>query len=251
MNASSDPGSLSGERLQLEDSARALLEAFVAISSDLDTDSVLGRIVISACELTDAQYGALGVIGSDGRLAGFITHGIDDETRELIGDTPTGKGLLDVSASLTETLRLEDMTAHPLFAGFPAHHPPMHTLLRVPIRVRGTVFGQLFLTEKHNGELFDQRDELLVHSFATVAGFVIENARAYGVSERRRRWLEMFGDLTELLMPPITLADALERIAQAVRDASGARSASVVQVPEKGEPFAAAVSGEPFHLTLE
>ena len=221
MNASAGSGSNGGELVQLEDSARALLEAFAAISSDLDTDSVLRRIIDSACELTDAQYGALGVIGSDGKLAAFITEGMDE------------------------------LSQHPLSAGFPDHHPPMTTLLRVPVRVRGTVFGQLYLTEKRNGQPFDQRDELLVQSLATVAGFVIENARAYGLSERRRRWLEMFSDLNEMLMPPITLGDALERIAEAVCDASGAQSASVVQVPETGEPFAAAICGTPFDLTPE
>jgi signal transduction histidine kinase len=248
VNVSAGSGSLDGELVQLEESARSLLEAFVAISSDLDTDSVLRRIVASACELTHSKYGALGVIGSDNQLAEFIAHGIDAATEQRIGHPPVGEGLLDVSAAKGETLRLEDLSRHPLSAGFPDQHPPMRTLLRVPIRVRGTVFGQLYLSEKRAGQLYDSRDELLVHSFATVAGFVIENARAYGLSERRRRWLEMFGELNELLMPPISLDAALERIAEAVRDASGAQSASVVQVPEQGEPFAAAICGEPLTL---
>ena len=251
MNPRTSPDGPRGAVLQLEDSARALLDAFISISSDLDTDSVLGRIVASACELTEARYGALGVIGPDGQLSAFITEGVDEATRHRIGDHPTGKGLLDVTAAKTETLRLEDLSDHPLSAGFPEHHPPMATLLRVPISVRGTVFGQLYLTEKKDGQLFGQRDELLVQSLATVAGFVIENARAYGLSERRRRWLEMFGHLTELLMPPITLDDALARIAEAVREASGAQSASVVQVPDKGEPFVAALSGEEFDYSSE
>lgn len=239
------------EALQLEDSARALLDAFIAISSDLDTDSVLRRIVTSARELTGAEYGALGIIGPDGQLAGFIADGMDEDTRQRIGGPPRGKGLLDVSAAKTETLRLEALAEHPLSAGFPGQHPTMSRLLRVPISVRGTVFGQLYLTEKKGDLPFGQRDELLVQSLATVAGFVIENARAYGLSERRRRWLEMFGHLTELLMPPITLDDALARIAEAVREASDAQSASVVQVPDKGEPFLAAHSGEPFDLTSD
>ena len=248
MNASGDRGD---ELVQLEDSARALLEAIVAISSDLDTDSVLRRIVASACELTAAQYGALGVIGADGEVAGFVTQGIDEATAAKIGQPPVGRGLLNVLAAKGETLRLDELSEHPMSAGFPEHHPPMHTLLRVPIRVRGTIFGQLYLTEKAHGQPFGQRDELLVESLATVAGIVIENARAYGLSERRRRWLEMFGELNELLLPPITPTEALQRIVEAVREASGAQSASIVQVPESGEPFAAAVCGDPPELTPE
>jgi len=247
----SEGAGLGGEPVELEDSARALLEAVIAISSDLDTDSVLRRIVASAAELTGARYAALGVIGPGGELAEFIAHGMDDETQRRIGAPPAGKGLLNVTAAKTETLRLTNLSEHPLSAGFPEHHPPMSTLLRVPMRVRGTVFGQLYLSEKEDGAPFGQRDELLVHSLATVAGFVIENARAYGLSERRRRWLEMFGDLNELLMPPITLGDALARIAESVLDASGARGASVVQVPENGDPFAAAVCGEQLDLTAD
>jgi signal transduction histidine kinase len=251
VNASAGSGSHGGESVQLEDSARGLLEAFAAISSDLDTESVLRRIVVSACELTDSRYGALGVIGADGQLAGFVTHGIDEATAARIGQLPVGRGLLNVLAAGNEPLRLDDLSEHEMSVGFPEHHPPMRTLLRVAIRVRGTIFGQLYLSEKRNGQSFDQRDELLVESLATVAGLVIENARAYGLSERRRRWLEMFGQLNELLTPPITLEDALERIAEAVRVASGAESASVVQVPQNGDPFAAAISGTPFTLTAD
>lgn len=237
------------DNVHLEDSALALLDAFASISSDLDTRSVLKRLVASACELTCARYGALGVIGHDGRLSDFVVHGVDEAAADLIGDAPVGRGLLDVRLDRLENLRLEDLAAHPESVGLPPHHPGSTTLLRVPISVRGTAFGQLYLDEKCDGRPFSRYDELLVQALGSVAGFVIENARAYGVSERRRRWLELFGDLTELLMPPITLTEALERIAAAARDASAATSASVVQVPAKGIPFAAATSGEPFELT--
>jgi signal transduction histidine kinase len=237
------------DNVHLEASALALLDAFAAISSDLDTGSVLTRLVSSACELTGAQYGALGVIGHDGRLADFVTHGMDQAAVDAIGELPVGQGLLDVRLERFATMRLEDLSDHPASVGFPSQHPEMKTLLRVPVSVRGTAFGQLYLTERQDGRPFTRYDELLVQALTSVAGFVIENARAYGVSERRRRWLELFGDLTELLMPPITLTDALERIAAAARDASESRSASVVQVPAKGVPFAAATSGEPFELT--
>jgi signal transduction histidine kinase len=237
------------EHVHLEASTLTLIDAFGAISSDLDTGSVLQRLVASATQLTCSTYGALGVIGHDGRLSDFVVHGMDQATIDAIGQPPVGRGLLDVRIDRLKTLRLEDLSTHPASVGFPPHHPEMKSLLRVPISVRGTAFGQLYLTEKRDGRPFSRYDELLVQALASVAGFVIENARAYGVSERRRRWLELFGDLTELLMPPITLTEALERIAAAARDASEAKSASVVQVPAKGVPFAAATSGEPFELT--
>ena len=121
--------------------------------------------------------------------------------------------------------------------------------LRVPISVRGAEIGRLQLADKRGGRPFTRKDEQVVQALGRVAGLAIENAGARAQSERRRRWLELFGDLSELLRPPITLADALERIAAAARDASGAPFAAVVQVPEKGASFPAATSGEALDLT--
>jgi GAF domain-containing protein len=183
--------------LGLPEPARTLLEAVTAISSDLDLPSVLGRIVNAATELTGARYGALGVVGADGYLVEFVTTGIDEEQHRLIGDLPRGRGILGLLVERPEPLRLRDLTAHPHSAGFPPHHPPMTTFLGVPVPIRGTVFGNLYLTEEVGGHPFDEQDELLVEALARTPGFVIENARAYGLSERRRRWLEASAEVTE------------------------------------------------------
>ena len=182
----------------LPGAAEALLEAVVAISSDLDLHAVLTRIVESATEMTGATYGALGVIAPDGKtLVDFVTTGMDEQHRLLIGDLPRGQGILGLLIEHPEPIRLDNLSEHPSSFGFPAHHPPMTTFLGVPIKIRGTVFGNLYLTEKAGGTSFTAQDELLVRGLATAAGFVIENARAYGLSERRRQWLEATADLAE------------------------------------------------------
>ena len=158
--------------------AEALLEAVSAISSDLDLRSVLTRIVEAATKLTDARYGALGVIGADGSLVEFVTIGIDEETHRLIGDLPRGRGILGLLIHDPQGIRMAELAAHPASVGFPANHPPMDTFLGVPVRIRGTVFGNLYLTEKHGGAEFTEQDEQLVEALARAAGFVIENARA-------------------------------------------------------------------------
>ena len=136
--------------------ARLLLEAVTAISSDLDLASVLTRIVEAATALTDARYGALGVLGGDGELVEFVTTGLDDRTRALIGDLPRGRGILGVIIEHPSGLRLTDLSAHPASVGFPANHPPMTSFLGVPVRIRGTVFGNLYLTEKAGGGPFTE-----------------------------------------------------------------------------------------------
>src|SRR6478735_3688286 len=207
--------------------ARALLEAVNAISSDLDLRSVLARIVEAATQLTQARYGALGVIGSDSFLVEFVTTGLDDAERAAIGELPHGRGILGLLIHEPEPIRLDDLTQHPQSTGFPPHHPPMGSFLGVPVRIRGTVFGNLYLTEKVDGQSFTEEDQSLVESLATTAGFVIDNARAYGLSERRRQWLEASAELSEALQPPIQLETALTELARAARAMSGAAATAV------------------------
>ena len=208
--------------------AHALLDAVTAMSSDLDLRSVLVRIVEAATALTSARYGALGVVGPDGLLTEFITTGVDDETHRRIGDLPHGRGILGLLIKEPRPLRMHDLAAHPQSVGFPEHHPPMSTFLGVPVRIRGTVFGNLYLTQKADGRDFSTQDEQLVEALARAAGFVIENARAYGVSESRRQLLEATAELTEALQPPVDLDQSLRRIATTARAVSGARATAVI-----------------------
>ncbi|MCW2756774.1 MAG: dosT [Nocardioidaceae bacterium] len=219
---------------ELQGSAKALLDAVIAISSDLDLHSVLTRIIRSATELTGAAYGALGIIGDDGELSDFITTGIDPHTRDLIGELPRGRGILRLLIDEPEAIRLDDLGAHPRSFGIPPNHPTMVTFLGVPVRIRGTVFGNLYLTEKADGQPFSEPDEVLVTALASAAGFVIENARAFGLSERRRQWLEASSALVEVLQPPVDLERALQLVTTGARAIAGAEATAVVQVPDTG-----------------
>ena len=225
MASESEPAPLAPDVEGLPPASRVLLRAVMAIGSDLDLHHVLDRIVVSACELTGAQYGALGVIGDDGQLSDFLTHGIDDHLRARIGDLPRGRGILGQLIEHPVPLRLARLQEHAASYGFPEHHPPMTTFLGVPVRIRGTVFGNLYLTEKKGGEAFTEQDEVLVDALAGAAGFVIENARAYALSERQRTWLEASARLTDALQPPVAVSDALAEVAAGVRTV--ARSAAV------------------------
>ena len=207
--------------------ARSLLEAVAAISSDLDLTSVLARIVEAATTLTDARYGALGVLGPEGGFSDIVTTGIDQPTQRLIGDLPHGRGILGLIVDDPSGLRLTDLTAHPASVGFPPHHPPMASFLGMPVRIRGTVFGNLYLTEKAGGGPFTESDEQLVEELARTAGYVISNARAFALSERRRRWLEASAELTHLLHRPVDLPTALHHVVATAREASGARAVAL------------------------
>ncbi len=221
----------------------ALLDAVVAIGSDLDLHAVLDRIVRSACTLTGARYGALGVLAAGGGLGDFITFGLTDQQRAQIGDLPRGRGILGLLIAEPDPLRLPDLSAHPESVGFPPNHPPMSSFLGVPVRIRGTVFGNLYLTEKQGDDEFSPEDEVLVQALARAAGFVIENARSYEQSERQRRWLEATARLSATLQPSIDVDDARAQVAIAARSALGGDDTVGVVVLVDDELQVAAVDG--------
>ncbi|HUY25735.1 MAG TPA: GAF domain-containing protein, partial [Candidatus Saccharimonadales bacterium] len=130
-------------------SQSALLEAGVLLASELSLPVLLRRVVEIAREITQARYGALGVIGLGGGIAQFITVGMSDEERVAIGPIPTGRGILGALISDQKPLRLTRLQDDPRSVGFPPHHPPMTSFLGAPVRARGKVFGNLYLTEKN------------------------------------------------------------------------------------------------------
>jgi signal transduction histidine kinase len=161
------------QRARLE----ALDEASKAIAVHVSPRQVLQRIVEIATTIGGARYGALGIVGDDGYLADFITAGISAEERERIGHLPRGHGLLGTLIRLGQPLRVPNMWHDPRRVGFPPHHPPMTSLLGVPVRVRNVVIGDLYLTDKIGAAAFSEDDQHLIEMLAAHAGIAIENAR--------------------------------------------------------------------------
>jgi signal transduction histidine kinase len=231
--------------MNTQEQLRGLLDAVVGIAADLSLDRVLERIVRAACQLADAQYGALGVLGAgpDRRLREFVTHGLTDEQRSLIGDLPRGHGILGAIIDRPEPLRLTNLGDSTLSYGFPPNHPPMKSFLGVPIRIRDKVFGNLYLTEKQSGDGFTPEDEEIVVALAAAAGVVVENARLYEESERRQRWLEAAADVTAVLLGEASRDDALQLVADRGREVAGADLAAVMLRHEGGRLLVEVVSG--------
>jgi signal transduction histidine kinase len=213
------------------DRVRQLLEAVVGIGSGLDLETALTRIVQAAATLVDAQYGALGVLGNDRLLARFITVGVTAEQIAQIGPYPEGHGLLGELIRRPEPLRAEDLTRHPHSYGFPPNHPPMHSFLGVPIRVRTEVFGNLYMTEKAGGAPFDADDEAVLTALAAAAGVAIDNARLYEDARRRQEWLEATSELTRGLLSGIKVEDVLAGFARRVT-AFAQADLAVVALPD-------------------
>ena len=168
----------------------ALSEALRKLVIAQPIDRFFRDLVEMARQAAGARYGALGVLGADGRMAELVAAGLTPEETEQIGALPQGRGLLGHMLKVTHPVRLEDLGRHPQSAGFPPHHPPMRSFLGVRIVFQDQVIGALYLTEKQGGTAFTEEDERLVEAFAANAAVAITNARAYREAQEARRELE-------------------------------------------------------------
>ena len=221
--------------LATRDRMRSLLEAVVAISSGLDLESTLRRIVETAVELVDARYGALGVIGSGGRLAEFIPVGVTEEEISQIDHWPEGHGLLGLLIKDPHPLRLAAISEHAESSGFPAGHPAMQSFLGVPVRVRDEVFGNLYLTNKRGGGEFTEDDGAVLLALGAAAGVAVENARLYQAARRSQRWMQASAEVTTALLSGVEPGEVLARITSQARERSDADLAVLALPGEDGQ----------------
>ena len=207
----------------MESRFRSLIEAGIAVTGELSLDAVLQRIVEAAAELTDARYAALGVIDRSGTsLERFLVTGLTEEQQRAIGDPPHGRGLLGVLIRDAKNVRLANLADHPRSSGFPPNHPPMTTFLGVPIMLRGIAYGNLYLTEKRDGE-FTAEDEDIISLLAAQAAVAIENARLYESATRWSRQLESLTEVGNALAQEVELPRVLDLVVTHLRDLLNAR----------------------------
>jgi signal transduction histidine kinase len=212
-----------------------LNRVIVSIATDLDLDATLHRIVTSAMELTGARYGALGVRGPDDTLISFVHKGMDKVAVSRIGHHPVGKGVLGLPLSHGESLRLDDLTAHPDAVGFPEHHPPMGAFLGVPINIRQSVFGSLYLTQPTSRPAFSDADEIAARALASAAAVAIDNARLFSRVRATAQWTDASRLITTALLSGVDLhVRPLQLIADRACELTQAEQA-IVLVPSEAD----------------
>jgi two-component system, NarL family, sensor histidine kinase DevS len=223
----------------------ALIDAGIALSSELSLDALLQKLVETAAELTGARYAALGVVDrTRAGLERFVTTGVDDETRAAIGELPRGRGILGVLVRDATPLRLHDLAEDPRSVGFPPGHPPMKTFLGVPVLLRNVAYGNLYLSEKWDGSDFTEEDEELVRLLAGQAAVAIENARLYESVTHWSRQLESLNEVATALVSETSLVPLLGLVAERLRELVDARLV-MVALPAPGESMVvAAAAGE-------
>lgn len=234
----------SPEATSPDDSRSALVEAGVLLAAELSLPVVLRRLVEIAVRMTHARYGALGVSGPGGGIVEFITVGLDDHQRAAIGSIPAGRGILGALIHDPQPLRLTRIQDDPRSVGFPPNHPRMTSFLGAPVRARGRVFGNLYLTEKEGGQPFDDADEAVVVTLATQAGVAIANAQTYRELLQREHWLAALHEITGSLLAGESQQDLMTRIVRSARDLAGASTAAITLPVEEGSPVLRVVAAD-------
>jgi signal transduction histidine kinase len=210
------------------DTKDALLEAGLTLASELSLPVVLQRIVDLAAQVTDARYGALGVIGENDELVDFITTGISAKQRRAIGALPRGRGLLGLLIHEPRIVRIADIRRHPRSVGFPANHPPMRSFLGAPVQAMGKIYGNIYLAEKRGAGEFSLEDERSVQVLATQAGVAIANASLYQETQRREQWLQALRAITSDILEGTDTDSLLTSIAEHARELAGANAATIL-----------------------
>jgi signal transduction histidine kinase len=221
--------------VQSADRSVRLLETGMALASEQSLPVLLQRLVELAVELTGARYGALGVIGPDGDLEDFLTTGITEEERAAIGPLPRGRGLLGVLIDDARPLRLDRISRDARSVGFPPNHPPMRSFLGAPVRARGRVFGNLYLTEKRDASDFTAEDEEALVTLATQAGIAVSNARLHEETRLRQRWLDAVRETTGAILEGADRDGVLRLVARSARELVNADLATIVTPGAVGE----------------
>jgi signal transduction histidine kinase len=207
-----------------------LLEAGLAMASELSLPIVLQRIVDLAAQVTDARYGALGVIGEGGDLVQFVTTGISAKQRRVIGELPHGRGILGLLIQKPRPVRIRAIADDPRSVGFPLNHPPMSSFLGAPVRAMGKVYGNIYLAEKRGAAEFSLDDEESAVVLATQAGVAIANAWLYEQMRLRERWLDALRDITNDILAGVDPDSVLDTIAERARGLATADAATIVRV---------------------
>ena len=218
------------------DALTDLLGAILAVAGQLELPAVLDRFVQVSAELTGARYGAINVLDDTGTSTTFVYTGVPTAVARMLRHPPHAQGVLG-QIPADGALRLDDLTQHPAFHGWPAHHPAMGSFLGASVKVGEHVYGQLYLSEKLDGGPFTDSDEGVVVALAAAAGIAVANAQLYAEAERREHWLQAGQDITTMLLEGVDEEEALEHVARTAREVAGADTSALALPGLGGELF--------------
>ncbi|WP_234992778.1 GAF domain-containing sensor histidine kinase [Varibaculum vaginae] len=223
----------SGQHSPLPADSTQLISSVLQLMGNLEQDKVLQAFVDQACAVTSSPYGALSILGSRGETSAFYIHGLSVSECESLGHPPIGRGIIG-EIPVDNGIICNDLHSDPRFTGYPPAHPEMISFLGVPLRIHEQVYGRLYLCNRPDG--YSEQDLAFVSALATLAAVAVENSRLYEVSRSRERWTRVSQQLTTILLEGTDEEDALQFIAQSVREVADADTALLV-LPSVGDSW--------------
>jgi GAF domain-containing protein len=158
-----------------------LSEVSTAISSTLDLDVALQRVMDRAVQILSAEAGSLLLMDPQGRYLTFEVV-LGPTGKELLGlKIAVGKGIVGTVAETGRPLIVNDVMADPRWnVDFDkATHFETKDLLCVPMLAHGQVIGVIEVINKQDGTVFTEDECNLLLSFGAQAAIAIENAQRF------------------------------------------------------------------------
>ncbi|HHT9111946.1 MAG TPA: diguanylate cyclase [Candidatus Wunengus sp. YC65] len=161
---------------------RYLNDVAVEIHSHIELEHLLQDLVNISRRIVNAEMGSIVLLDEQGKNIKYFKVSVPNQLGSFqIQGQPTGKGLLGTVIKKGQVIRLDNITEDSRSIGLPPNHPPIRTLLGVPLITNGgKISGGLLLANKANDECFTLEDEEILLTITYQASVAIENARLYG-----------------------------------------------------------------------
>ena len=193
-----------------------------AFTTDVEVDQVLGIILESALETTEASAGAIYLFDADkkqldprvvlnffpplyvnasGGMSERRTEQLEEQMREQ--RFAPGEGVIGEVAQSGRARLFDDVRAADIMLGTTTEYMRNRSMLLVPLRVRDETLGVMAVLNKQRGS-FNEDDQSLLQALADQASLSINNAMLtveVAAQERLRRDLQIARDIQQRLLP--------------------------------------------------
>ncbi len=212
------------ERIQTEQRvlAEALQDTAAILTSTLDLDEVMDRILVNIGRVVPHDSAAVLLLENNQvhvvRSRGFA----DEEVRDWVEN-------LRFSLEQSEALNHQIITGKPIiaaaipdeaYAGLPTGLRNVRSYMGVPIQLKGTATGFLYLLSHQEGFFTEVHAERL-QAFAKQAAIAIQNAQLHGkaqelatIQERQRLARDLHDAVSQTLFSASVIAESLPRLWQ-------------------------------------
>lgn len=164
----------------------AVLAAALEIAGERDPEALLRKVASEAREVTLAQHAFTGLLSDTGSSTRqLFASGLDAQTAAALVAPPVKGSVIGDVVRRRRPVRHRNPQGQPEGLGLPAGHPPVSSLLSVPIASPRRTYGWLSLRNKLGSDEFTAVDEDAALALAGHAAIAYENARLLSDADRR------------------------------------------------------------------